>query len=174
MQWKKRTRKIYDSNLSLVPFNNRETSSCCRTLRTESSPTMQQNLCYLPVACCIPLSFPLRFYYFLMRTNTSYSKAGILQLKGKADASTLSNHPKEWQERGSIHTAPKREGFQQLKTACSRRYIRSCSERKSDARDNLVSSPISDKRFICEPLLYKRRDSRILKECRSEINIEKS
>ena len=109
-----------------------------------------------------------------MRTNTSYSKAGILQLKGKADASTLSNHPKEWQERGSIHTAPKREGFQQLKTACSRRYIRRCSERKSDARDNLVSSPISDKRFICEPLLYKRRDSRILKECRSEINIEKS
>ena len=48
--------QICDSNLSLASINKPETSqSFKRCDQTES-----RRMCCLPVACCIPLSFPLR------------------------------------------------------------------------------------------------------------------
>ena len=69
----------------------------------------------------------------------------------------MSNHGKEWQEWGCIHTSLKRGGFRQLKTACNRLHIRRFNACKSDARDNLVSSLICNRRccFFFKTIIHE-------------------
>ena len=50
-------------------INNPVTSQSFKRCIIYCGQTESSRMCCLPVACCIPLSFPWRFYYFLTRTG---------------------------------------------------------------------------------------------------------
>ena len=61
IQWEKRTRKFCDSNFSLASINS----------TAESCWTEPNRMCYLPEACYVTLSFPLRFCCCITGTKSS-------------------------------------------------------------------------------------------------------